>query len=85
MYLCSFIDTGNFALVWFSEKNRDAVCALYCFETEQEKEDFKTLHQNMCLTLKCLSSTEKIDVEVLRDHNIETNLLALKVFPKMRW
>ena len=32
-----------------------------------------------------MSSTETIDVEAFETHNIETNLLALEIFPWMEW
>ena len=78
-------DTGNLAKGFFCEKNRQAVCDLFHFEDDETRNKYAQFHQNCCVTLRVMSSTETIDVEAFERHNIETNLLALEIFPWMEW
>ena len=78
-------DTGNLAKAFFSEKNREAVCDLFHFEDDEMRNKYAKLHQNCCVTLRVMNSTETIDVQALEAHNIETNVLALEIFPWMEW
>ena len=73
------------AQAFFSEKNREAVCNLYEFDDDETRQKFKKFHQNCCVTLRIMNSTETIDVEALEAHNIETYLLAKEIFPFMDW
>ena len=83
MTTVSILDTGGIAQAYFSEKNRDAVCDLFDFDDDETKQKFRKFHQNCCVTLRIMSSTETIDVEALEAHNIETHLLAKEIFPFM--
>ena len=79
-----FLDTGGFAQAFFSEKNRQAVIDLFCFDNDIDEENFRVFHQNVCITLRVISQTQKVDVEKFRTHNIRTNLIAVDMFSFMK-
>ena len=58
---------------------------MFYFEDDETRNKYAQFHQNCCVTLRVMSSTETIDVEAFETHNIETNLLALEIFPWMEW
>ena len=79
-----FLDTGGTAQAFFAEKNRDAVADLYQWDSDEDREKFKEFHRAVAITLRLMSCTETIDVEMMERHNTYTSLLAKDVFPFMR-
>ena len=79
-----FLDTGGTAQAFFAEKNRDAVADLYLWDSDEDREKFKECHRAVAITLRLMSCTETIDVEMMERHNTYTSLLAKDVFPFMR-
>ena len=76
--------TGNFAHKFFEESNREHVLELYEFDDDVQKENFRLFLQAISVTLRVVSSTEKINVEKFRSHNIATNLVAVDMFSFMK-
>ena len=79
-----FLDTGGTSQAFFAEKNRDAVAELYQWDSDDDRDRFKEFHRAVAITLRLMSCTDTIDVEMMERHNTYTSLLAKKVFPFMR-
>ena len=67
-----FLDTGGTAQAFFAEKNRDAVADLYLWDSDEDREKFKECHRAVAITLRLMSCTETIDVEMMERHNTYT-------------
>ena len=67
-----FLDTGGTAQAFFAEKNRDAVADLYQWDSDEDREKFKEFHRAVAITLRLMSCTETIDVEMMERHNTYT-------------
>ena len=57
---------------------------LYHWDSDDDREKFKEFHRAVAITLRLMSCTETIDVEMMERHNIYTSLLAKDIFPFMR-
>ena len=76
-------DTGNLAIAFFDEKNREKVLDLYINKTEGEKNILRDLHQRFSIILRIISSKSHVSDD-FEEYCTSTYKIILQKFPWMQ-
>ena len=77
------LDTGNLAIAFFEEKNREKVLELYKNLTDHEYSTLKELHKRFSIILRILSCKSSVKDE-FEEYCLSTYVMFVKEFPWMK-
>ena len=76
-------DTGNLAIAFFEEKNREKVLELYQNKSRDEENMLRDLHQRFSIILRIISTTSYVSEE-FEDYCFSTYKIILEKIPWMK-